>query len=413
MKSASCIIIGSEILRGDITDRHVSFLANQLKILGFGLEKSTIVPDDYSINSVLDLDLKNYDLVITTGGLGPTSDDITRKSVAMVTESPLEKNDEVFLTLLKKLDSRAFGANEVQAMIPSGFTVLPNPNGTAVGFIKTVDYKNNNVTLVCLPGPPVEMQDMFLSFVVPFLKKYDSSVNLPDSYTVFLISEAKLEELCQMASVNGVSWGTRFSQYSVNLYVYGDDKKNRDEFIDNLRNLVGPYLIYESDNVNASELLTDYLKKNHLTISCAESCTSGLIAKLLTDKSGSSDYFWGGVASYHNNAKIRILSVPKEVIDKYSPVSEETAKAMVLGINTISNTSVSISTTGYADERATLCLGFKSNNNEVQTVKIKFSIKDRDLCRRRYAVCALILCRLYLCYPKLNLSEITKLWTFV
>ena len=424
MKKAACLIIGSEILRGDINDLHTSFLAKQLKTAGYLFSESVILPDDSSIGSALSFLIRNFDLVITTGGLGPTSDDITRQAVSSVSDSPLIKDESVFSFLLEKLGDRAYGANEIQAMIPSGFTVLPNPRGTAVGFMKTFNVsipdnlssgmvKSHEVTLVSLPGPPSEMQNMFMNHVLPLLRASADYSEFPDSYTVFLISEAKIEELCSECKEEGISWGTRFAEYSVHLYVYGEGREKRNRFIDKLKKKVGPYLIYDSDKVDACSILTEILREQKLTISCAESCTAGLVSKLLTDKPGSSDYFWGGVACYDERAKMKLVGVSSDILKKYTAVSEETASAMAEGINNVSGTSVSLSTTGYADERAVVCLGFAAKDRKTQTVKLNFSIKSRDMCRRRYAASSLILCALFLSHPDVALSDITSQWMYI
>lgn len=276
------------------------------------------------------------------------------------------------------------------------------------------------MNIVSMPGPPAEMRPMFYDYVKPFLTKLIGKAEEErDEYSVFLTAEAKLEELCQQCAVEGISWGTRFQSFSISLYVSGSDQKERDGFISRLSKLVGNGLIVKGDNVTALSMLTSYLRKNNLTISCAESCTSGLIAKLLTDERGSSVYFWGGCATYANEAKQSLLGVKKETLDQVGAVSQEVAIQMAEGMNRVSGTDISISVTGIAgpdggsEEKpvGTIWIGFASKTLKSQAVRLNVNAHSRDAYRRKFAVAALLLAMEYLSGKQL--IDTVSTWMYI
>jgi len=304
-------------------------LASELSKIGYSVKRSVIVPDDGTIETSLKLGVNDSDVIIVTGGLGPTSDDMTRNIIASLAGVKLVKNQQAWDALYKRVGERIHGANEQQAFIPDGFEMIPNNNGTACGFKGTFVYNKREVFIACMPGPPVEMQPMLYENILPHLaKKTGFREPQRDEYTVFLIAEAKLEELCKKVAIEGVSWGTRFQAMRISLYISGDDAQARKVFIEKLRDLAGEALIVDG-NFEAVDLITDYLKTNNKTISCAESCTCGLLAKTLTDKPGSSAWFWGGACTYSIEAKRRILGISDSIQD---PVTEQCAKEMAEGM---------------------------------------------------------------------------------
>lgn len=419
-KYASLYVIGTELTRGIISDSHIPFLSSELTKLGYIVRRAQIVPDDGSIKKGLEDDTCDSDVILVTGGLGPTSDDMTRNIIADLADVPLVCDKKAWDTLYKRIGERIHGANEVQTMIPEGFTVLENPNGTACGFRGTFTKNSREISIVSMPGPPAETRPMFYDYVKPFLASLIGTT-LPqrDEYSVFLVPEAKLEELCRQCAVDGVSWGTRFQTFSISLYVNGDDKNARIRFIENLKKIIGKGLIAEGDDVTALSLLTDYLKGNKLSISCAESCTGGLIAKLLTDQAGSSDYFWGSCVTYSNNAKNTLINVNSEDLDKSGAVSEEIAVQMAQGINNISGSSVSVSVTGIAGPGGeedgkpvgTIYIGLASKFYKPVAVRLNFNAHSRDAYRRKFAVAALLLTLEYLTGHEV--VDTTSSWLYI
>lgn len=422
--NVSLYIIGTELTRGIITDKHTPLLTSELTRLGYSVKRSVLVPDDGTIEKSLALGVKDSDVLLITGGLGPTSDDMTRKIIAELAGVKLEKNQQAWDTLYARVGERIYGANEQQTMIPQGFEIIPNPKGTAPGFKGEIKQDGRSVFIAAMPGPPAEMQPMFYNYVQPMLAAligYKEKER--DEYSVFLIAEAKLEELCSQVAdelnLRGkVEWGTRFQALRISLYINGDDSFERKAFIKRLRELTGEGLIEDGD-VEAVDLLTDFLVENKMTISCAESATCGLLAKTLTDKAGSSSWFWGGVASYSKEAKIKFLNVDENEINANGMVTEKCALQMAQGIQKISDTAVAVSITGIAGPSGeeegkglgTVCLGFASENRAAQTVMLKMFWHAREAARRRFTVAALILTRLYL--KGCNLIDIVSKWLYI
>ncbi|NMA22109.1 MAG: competence/damage-inducible protein A, partial [Spirochaetales bacterium] len=203
--TAGLFIIGTELTRGVIADKHCQLLANQLTRLGYHVERMVVIPDDGSIATVLSQSIGSCDLIILTGGLGPTSDDLTRSVVAQLAGVPLVRDPVSFKRLYERIGERIWGANEQQTMIPQGFVAIPNPNGTAAGFRGIISVEDREVALIALPGPPREMDPMFFNEVLPYLGRLAGHNDFNRSeYSTFLIPEAKLEELCRQAAFNGL-----------------------------------------------------------------------------------------------------------------------------------------------------------------------------------------------------------------
>lgn len=422
--NVSLYIIGTELTRGIITDKHTPLLTAELTKLGYNIKRSVLVPDDGTIEKSLALGVRDSDVLLITGGLGPTSDDMTRKIIASLAGVELEKNQQAWDTLYARVGERIYGANEQQAMIPHGFEIIENPKGTAPGFKGEINRDGSTILVAAMPGPPAEMQPMFFNHVQPMLADligYHAKER--DEYSVFLIAEAKLEELCaqvadELGVRNSIEWGTRFQTFRISLYINGNDETQRKNFIKRLREIAG-YGLIEDGDVEAVDLLTSYLCEHKLSISCAESATGGFLAKTLTDKPGSSAWFWGGVASYSKEAKINILHVDVKELDFNGTVTQECARQMACGIREISGSDVAVSITGIAGPSGeeegkglgTVCMGFASEDRAAQTVMLKTFWHSRDAARRRFVVSSLILTRLYL--EGFNLIDIINNWLYI
>ncbi|MDT4760973.1 nicotinamide-nucleotide amidohydrolase family protein [Sphaerochaeta sp. PS] len=403
-KSASLFIIGTELTRGVIADKHCQVISSQLTQLGYRVDRMVLVPDDGTIESVLKDCIDNCDVVIITGGLGPTSDDLTRSIVAKIAHVPLVRDEETFAVLYKRIGERIWGANEQQAMIPLGFESIPNPNGTAAGFRGFIPDGERSIACVAMPGPPREMDPMFFDAVLPWLAQLIGHDDFSRTeYSTFLIAEAKLEELCRQVSSPGIQWGTRFQDLKISLYLVGDSEQKRQEMALHLKGVVGPSLVVEGD-VMPLDLLTALLKRDGLTISCAESCTSGYLAKLLTDESGSSSWFWGGAATYSNDAKKKMLGVREKTLEAFGAVSGECASEMAEGMLALSCSDYAISITGIAGPTGgsaekpvgMVWFGFAAKGRETQAVKLQFTSWGRVSVRRKASVAALILASRYI-----------------
>ena len=219
--TASLIVIGSELTRGIIADKHGQLVSRELTKLGYHMNEIIAIPDDGTIEAVLLSVIKHNDVIIITGGLGPTSDDMTRLTISHVAGKALVKNEEAYQRLYKRVGERIHGANEKQSYFPEGFETILNPNGTAEGFYGKAD----NTLIICLPGPPREMEPMFREFVLPYLAHLNGHEEKPRfEYSTFLIAEAKLEDLTKEVD-SEINWGTRFQDYRISLYAEGDEKK--------------------------------------------------------------------------------------------------------------------------------------------------------------------------------------------
>jgi len=402
--SAALFIIGTELTRGVIADKHCQLLSSQLTQLGYRVDRMVLVPDDGTIAEVLEDCIAHCDVVLLTGGLGPTSDDMTRSIVASLAKVPLVRDKQTFELLYQRIGERIWGANEQQTMIPEGFEAIPNPFGTAAGFRGFIPSGNRHIACVAMPGPPREMDPMFFDEVLPWLAQLIGHDDFSRSeYSTFLIPEAKLEELCKSVTFNGLTWGTRFQDLKVSLYLNGGDGEERTVMADRLRSLVGPSLVIDGD-VMPSDLLTDLLLERSETISCAESCTSGFIAKLLTDKRGSSAWFYGGVVTYANEAKRELLGVSELTLDTHGAVSEACVREMAKGMLERSKTDWSLAVSGIAGPDGgskekpigTVWFGFAGKNRPTEAVCVHLSTWGRESVRRKASVVALILASRYI-----------------
>ncbi|MBG0766048.1 nicotinamide-nucleotide amidohydrolase family protein [Sphaerochaeta halotolerans] len=417
--SAALFIIGTELTRGVIADRHTQVISSQLTQLGYRVDRMVLVPDDGTIGDVLRDCIDNCDLVVMTGGLGPTSDDMTRTIVANLAKVPLVRDREAFDTLHARIGERIWGANEQQTMIPQGFELIPNPLGTAPGFKGFIPNGERQIACVAMPGPPREMNPMFFDQVIPWLAQLIGHDDFSRSeYSTFLIPESKLEELCKSISFNGMQWGTRFQDLKISLYLVDGSEADRTEMANRLRSLVGACLVVDGD-VQPTTLLTTLLEERGETISTAESCTSGYIAKLLTDQPGSSAWFWGGVASYANEAKKQLLGVRSETLEQEGAVSEACVLEMAEGMRRTSGSDWSLSVSGIAGPDGgtpekpvgTVWFGFASKTRESTAVKVHIASYGRDSVRRRASVMALILATQYI--KGACLLDTVKKWQYI
>ena len=406
--TVSIFVIGTELTCGIIQDKHIPLLTSELTHLGYSVKRAVIVPDDGTIETGLESAVQDSDVILVTGGLGPTSDDLTRQIIADIANVPLEKNSVAWDEVYGRLGERIWGANEKQAYIPKGFDEIPNPKGTAPGFkgiFKPKAQQNakedRQVLLVAMPGPPVEMQYMFFNQVKPYLAQLAGHENLQrDEFSVYLVPEAKLEDVCEKYAVEGVQWGTRFQQFKISLYVSGSCKEKREEFEALLSQALGKGLMVPGE-LEAVDSLTRYLEDNNLTISTSESCTCGLIAKMLTDRPGSSKWYWGGACTYANEAKTTILGVSDTLLADSSigPVSPQCALQMADGTRKLSSTHLAVSITGIAGPDGaqpgkpvgTAYLGFSSTFRKTDVVRVNVTSNSRDAARRRFCTAMMIL----------------------
>jgi nicotinamide-nucleotide amidase len=396
-KTAIIISAGTELTEGIIQDAHVRYIASELTSLGFSVRRGVQVPDDMDLfRQQLARAIHESQLVVITGGLGPTSDDLTREIVAEAAGVPLDFHQEAWDALVARFPGRAVSeTNRKQALAPRGFGLLPNPNGTAPGFQGNL----GGALVVALPGPPSELRPMFAASVVPLVAGRFDLAGAADLFwgTALMVPESNLEEALRTGSTGpGVRWGTRVDEDRIVFSLRGGTAAERDALFESLVERLGAVRVRRGET-RPAQLLTEALQERKALLSVAESCTGGLIGKYMTDLPGSSRVFWGGFLSYSNEAKTRLLGVPESLLSKHGAVSEEAACAMALGALAASGTDASIAVSGIAGPEGgtpekpvgTIWLAVALRDGGCAARHFNFS-GSRDMIRRRTAVAAML-----------------------
>ncbi len=351
---AEIISIGQELLLGEITDTNASYLSDMLSAAGIDVKYHTCVGDYASqIQEALTIAVGRSELIFTTGGLGPTKDDLTREVISEFSDCPLRLHKESLRRIEQIFKLRNLNVppvNRIQAMIPEGATVIKNEHGTAPGFLLT--YKG--IKIISLPGVPSEMKSMFQS-IYPLLKEKNEDVIHTKLLNCFGIPESTLGEKLGnlMDRNNNPSVGTRVKNgvIAVRIHAKGKTEKETKKLISetekDIRSRLGDVIFGEGQD-SLEHAVAQELAKKKLTLSVAESCTGGLISHKLTNVSGISEYFLEAIVSYSNNSKIDMLKVPEELIKKHGAVSKKVAEAMAAGVKSLSGSDYAISVTGIA-----------------------------------------------------------------
>ncbi len=356
MLSAEIIAIGSELLTPEKTDTNGLWLTGKLNEIGIEVKLKTIVGDDsLRLEETIKDAVKRSDVVITTGGLGPTEDDITRTISAKAIGRELVFHEDIVENL--RVRFRAWGRempeiNKRQAYVIEGAEILPNPNGSAVGMSVKIGEK----FLIILPGPPRENQPMFNNFVFQKLKeKAGEIVFRKRILKVSGLGESAIDEAIApiYSAYTNVSTSILFnkSEVEVHLTAQGENERQADALNEEIAAKIVETLgiaVFSASGEEMEEVVGKLLSKRGETLSVAESCTGGLISQRLTDISGSSRYFIEAVIAYANEAKINALNVSPEIIAQYGAVSAETAEAMAKGMRERAKTDYAISITGIA-----------------------------------------------------------------
>ena len=358
MKKAVLITIGDEILSGNTIDTNSNFIATQLKNIGFKVVQIFTISDEIeTIKKTLKSAFELGNLVITTGGLGPTKDDKTKKAFAEFFNDTLVSDAETLehlrQLLIKRKREHLFDINLPQADILSKSKVFQNHNGTAPSLM----VEENGKIAICLPGVPYEVKPLIKNQIIPYLQeKFEqnfivsriiSVVNFPES----LLSETIETWELALPSTISLSYLPIANRVKLRLTATGKNEEilnqQLDEEITKLKPLIQENIISENGD-SIEEILHDLLISKNLTISTAESCTGGELSHLITSVSGSSNYFLGGICTYQTQKKSEILGVSEDLIKEKTVVSEEVSQAMSLGCQNLFKTDISLSTTGVA-----------------------------------------------------------------
>ncbi|MDR3609890.1 MAG: competence/damage-inducible protein A [Ignavibacteriaceae bacterium] len=354
--NAHILTIGDEILIGQTLNTNAAYIGSKLIELNINVCKTSVVGDNEKVilNEFKACFDKN-DLVVVTGGLGPTHDDITRSCVVKFFNTELVMNDDVLKDVNQIFSKRGrivTKVNEEQALVPKIANVIRNSLGTAPGIWIEKDQK----IFVVMPGVPFEMKEMMDSYILP---KLNEKIGVPEFVTGRInlqttgIPESYLYE--RLGDINELLNGAQMaflpSQYGVKLRVTATDKSSDlvnnklSEIEQKIRNKVGRFVFAKGEET-LEEVVGRLLKERELTLAVAESCTGGNIANLLTNISGSSDYFERGVVSYSNASKVEMLQVNEDTIMEHGAVSRSVAEQMAKGIKSISGTDLGLSVTG-------------------------------------------------------------------
>jgi nicotinamide-nucleotide amidase len=357
----ACILaIGSEMLTPFRVDTNSLFITDRLNALGYDVRLKAVVADDVDeLARVIGGALTWADMIVITGGLGPTEDDITRDAVARVLEIPLDIDEGIVDRLRDRFAKRGMTMPEInrrQAMVPRGATVLPNANGTAPGLW----VERGKTAIVLLPGPPREMKPMLEAVISERLLARAGGRGL-FRRVLKIAGRAESDVDAQVQPVYG-KWTNQavpisttilavLGQIELHLTAAADNRAAADAALDAavvaLQDVLGAS-VFSVDGRNLEVVVGDLLRQGKLTIAVAESCTGGLLASRLTDVPGSSDYVERGVVCYSNRAKTELVGVPEAMIREHGAVSEPVAQAMAAGIRSRAGTSIGIGITGIA-----------------------------------------------------------------
>ena len=411
MTGASICTIGDEILIGQITDTNSAHISRALNSLGIRVSRMVSIGDDHNvIIESLKKELLENEIVITTGGLGPTKDDITKNALAELSESRSYKTDERQLEIIHRILSArgldVLDINRAQADVPENCDVIPNRLGTAPVMVFRFPESRfgHKATLYSLPGVPFEALGA-LEDILNDIKKHNSlsdiyhrtvmTYGIAESALSKKISdwEDNLPEDMHLAYLPNALTGVR-----LRLSIYGGSKAEQEERIESelkgLKAILGDIIYSEKDDTLESAV-GDLLKAYGKTLSTAESCTGGMISSLITSVAGSSEYFLGSVTSYANGVKENVLGVPAEIIAEHGAVSSECVAAMAEGVRRITSSDYSVATSGIAgpgggsEEKpvGTVWIGVSSDNG-TETFRLKFN-SDRKRNIERFSSSAL------------------------
>jgi nicotinamide-nucleotide amidase len=346
---------GTEILLGDIMNTHLAFIAREILPLGLRVAAQIAVPDGPVIREVLAKTFVDADLVIVTGGLGPTTDDITREEVAELLGLELREDEAVAGEIRQKLASRRVPMTDRvsrQAAVPEGAVVLPNEHGSAPGL-----YLRPNVNpaipsphLFLLPGPPRELEPMFVESVLPILRKIipDKGAMEHRTYRIAGMGESIVERAIgeKILALSGIELGYCARPGEVHLRIIGHSAlvTQADEIIQSALGRA----IFTAEKQELEEVLIRRLIDRKETLATAESCTGGLLSHRLTNVPGASAVFLAGFVTYSNRAKIGTLGVESKLIEEHGAVSEPVAEAMAKGARSRTGATHALATTGIA-----------------------------------------------------------------
>lgn len=377
--TAEIISVGTELLLGSIANTDAQMISQGLSALGVNVYYHTVVGDNPGrLREAVNIAKSRSNIIITTGGLGPTYDDLTKQTVCEAFSRPLELHEEEAEALrhyfFDKIHSRHMPeSNMQQAMLPVDCTAFHNTCGTAPGCA----FEADGVRVVLLPGPPHECREMFEKSAVPYFEKLTAQTIKSHTLRVFGIGESMIDEKLhkQMTTMTNptIAPYAKVGEVEVRVSAKAESEADAEKLlapaVAEVRSVLGDN-VYGEDVKNLEEVVVALLKEKKLTLSTAESCTGGLVAKRVTDIPGASEVFHGGVVSYVNAVKHVVLSVDSKALDSFGAVSAPVACQMAQGAKLLLHTDISLSTTGLAGPEG------DDRGNEVGTVYIALAASE-------------------------------------
>ncbi|NMG11153.1 competence/damage-inducible protein A [Brasilonema sp. UFV-L1] len=405
--SAEIICVGTELLLGDIINSNAQYLAQQLAQLGIPHYYQTVVGDNPTrLKQVIEIASQRAQILIFTGGLGPTPDDLTCETISDFFGAPLVERPDVLEDITRKYIQRGrvmTPSNRKQALIPQGAEVLPNPTGTAPGIIW---HPRPGLTIFTFPGVPSEMYRMWEETAVPLLKSqgWGKEIIYSRMLKFWGIAESALaEKVAAYLNLPNPTVAPYSSRGEVKLRVSAKatSQEHAQDLIAPIEKQIKEIAglnYYGADNDTLASVVGELLRAAGQTLSVAESCTGGGLGQILTEISGSSDYFWGGVISYDNSVKVNLLGVNSEDLAKYGAVSSVVAEQMAVGVRSRLLTTWGLSITGIAGPTGgtetkpvgLVYIGLAGPNGEVKSFEYGFgTARGRSLIRHVSACTAL------------------------
>lgn len=387
VNSCEIICVGTELLLGEIVNTNAAFLSQRLSQLGINTYHQTVVGDNPErLADALRTASDRCDLIITSGGLGPTYDDLTKETVARVLNKSLllDRDSLNRIEAYFNATGRVMTQNNAkQAYIPEGAISIRNDYGTAPG----VYFEDAEHIVVMLPGPPNELEPMFDEQIMPLLAKHTNGVLVSHNLNIIGMGESAIEsrlsDMMRNTDNPSIAPYAKFGEVRLRVTARAEGENGRNIAEQMCRDAIGKIMstevgefVYGIDEEGITIAAIKRLRSAGMMVATAESCTGGLVAKRFTDIAGSSDSFVSGVVSYSNDVKMKILGVSPAIIEKHTEVSHECAKAMAKGVRELLGADVGLATTGYAGP------GGGNENDPVGTVYIAISTRDGEYSER-------------------------------
>ena len=353
---AEIIAVGTEILLGDIVNTNAQYLSKELASIGIEVFHEEVIGDNEDrLLEAIEHGFNRSDIIITTGGLGPTQDDLTKETACKYFGMDLVMHEESYVALknyFSRMNRELTENNLKQVYFPKESIVLPNPNGTAPGAI----LEKNNKYIIVLPGPPKEMKPMFDNYVKDYLKSKGDGLIKSNVVRALGIGESraatKLKDFIENGVNPTVAPYAKEDDVILRISAKADNEEEAQQLIDPVKKqiieILGEDYYGEGEDNTIEQVLVNLLLDKNITIGTVEACTGGMIARRLVSCSGVSQVFLEGAVTYSNEAKMRTVNVKKETLDRYGAVSEETAREMAEGIAKRAGADIGVSTTGIA-----------------------------------------------------------------